>query len=361
MPEKGAEGVIIAQGANIGGWSLYTKGGKLKYRYNWGGFKHFMVEANTPIPVGDHQVRMEFAYAGPGLGKGGTVTLYTDGKKVEEGTVDATLTNVFSADDGCDVGEDTGAPVSPDYGPHGNGFNGRVKGVYSPRSPRPPRPSIIWLIPKRPSASLGTTVSAFLKDERPIAPAADAARDRAPHRASHPPARSLDVARTRSRRGELRDVACSRSVLRRRFRRAVRCSLFALAQPTTSLTRRLRSCACFLPISARRSIARLASSTSRARQTGGFAGAGRRHERAAERLIRGSVRCRGLRFPRITAAAKLYGCRANPGSPRNGRFRRRVSGFDLHSWDRVGVQTRRSGANGCRSHAERPRGPTIGS
>ena len=129
VPEKGAEGVIIAQGANIGGWSLYAKGGKLKYCYNWGGFKHFMVEATTPIPAGEHQVRMEFAYAGGGLGKGGTVTLYTDGKKVGEGNIDATLANVFSADDGCDVGEDTGAPVSPDYGPHGNAFNGRVKGV----------------------------------------------------------------------------------------------------------------------------------------------------------------------------------------------------------------------------------------
>ena len=36
---------------------------------------------------------------------------------------------VFSADDGCDVGEDSGAPVSPDYGSRGNAFNGRVKGV----------------------------------------------------------------------------------------------------------------------------------------------------------------------------------------------------------------------------------------
>ncbi len=36
---------------------------------------------------------------------------------------------IFSADDGCDVGEDTGAPVSEDYGSHGNAFNGRVKGV----------------------------------------------------------------------------------------------------------------------------------------------------------------------------------------------------------------------------------------
>ena len=129
VPEKGAEGVIIAQGANIGGWSLYAKGGKLKYCYNLVGIKHFMVEAATPIPAGEHQVRMEFAYDGGGLGKGGTVTLYIDGKKVGEGDIEATLMNVFSADDGCDVGEDTGAPVSPDYGPQGNAFNGKVKGV----------------------------------------------------------------------------------------------------------------------------------------------------------------------------------------------------------------------------------------
>ena len=30
---------------------------------------------------------------------------------------------------GLDVGEDSGAPVSPDYGPVGNHFNGEVKGV----------------------------------------------------------------------------------------------------------------------------------------------------------------------------------------------------------------------------------------
>jgi arylsulfatase len=129
VPEKGAEGVIIAQGANIGGWSLYARGGKLKYCYNWGGFKHFFVEGSSPIPAGEHQVRMEFAYAGGGLGKGGKVTLYTDGKKVGEGEIAATLPIIFSADDGCDVGEDSGAPVSPEYGPKGNAFNGRIMGV----------------------------------------------------------------------------------------------------------------------------------------------------------------------------------------------------------------------------------------
>ena len=129
VPEQGAEGVIISQGANIGGWSLYAKNGKLKYCYNWGGFKHFFVESASALPAGQHQVRMEFDYAGGGLGKGGKATLFVDGKKVGEGDIGATLAMVFSADDGADVGEDSGAPVSPDYGPVGNAFNGEVKGV----------------------------------------------------------------------------------------------------------------------------------------------------------------------------------------------------------------------------------------
>jgi arylsulfatase len=129
VPASGAEGVIVAQGGNAGGWSLYAKGGKLKYCYNLFGIQQFYAESNSALPPGDHQVRMEFAYAGGGLGKGGTVSLFVDGKKVGEGKVGATEPMLFSADDGCDVGVDTGAPVSPDYGARGNQFNGVVKGV----------------------------------------------------------------------------------------------------------------------------------------------------------------------------------------------------------------------------------------
>lgn len=129
VPESGAEGVIIAQGGNIGGWALYAKNGKLKYCYNLLGVQYFYVEAGDALPSGEHQVRMEFAYEGGGLGKGGSVTLYVDGQKVGDGKVAATAAMVFSADDGCDVGRDTGAPVSQDYGAHGNAFNGEVRGV----------------------------------------------------------------------------------------------------------------------------------------------------------------------------------------------------------------------------------------
>jgi arylsulfatase A-like enzyme len=125
-----ANGVIIAQGSNIGGWSLYAKDGKLKYCYNLGGLKHIYVESDVALTKGEQQVRMEFAYDGPGLGKGGDVALFVGGKQVGTGHVDATAAMVFSADDGCDLGRDTGAPVAEDYPPGDkNAFNGKIKGV----------------------------------------------------------------------------------------------------------------------------------------------------------------------------------------------------------------------------------------
>ncbi len=129
VPEAGANGVIIAQGGNIGGWSLYANDGKLKYCYNLLGVQYNYVEAGSALPAGDHQVRMEFTYDGGGLGKGGAVSLFVDGNKVGEGRIAATAAMIFSADDGCDVGLDTGSPVSEDYGPRGNEFTGTVKGV----------------------------------------------------------------------------------------------------------------------------------------------------------------------------------------------------------------------------------------
>jgi arylsulfatase A-like enzyme len=129
VPAAGAEGVIVAQGGNIGGWALYAKGGKLKYCYNLLGVQYFYVESAEPLPTGDCQVRMEFAYDGGGLGKGGTASLFVGGKPVGTGKVAATAAMIFSADDGCDVGHDSGSPVSEDYGSRGNAFTGVVKGV----------------------------------------------------------------------------------------------------------------------------------------------------------------------------------------------------------------------------------------
>jgi arylsulfatase A-like enzyme len=129
VPKSGAQGVIIAQGGGTNGWSLYAQGGKLKFCYNLLGVKLTFVEGTKPIPSGKHQVRMGFKYDGGGLAKGGTVSLYVDGKKDGEGRLEMTIPMIFSGDETCNVGRDEGSPVSPDYGPRGNGFSGRVNFV----------------------------------------------------------------------------------------------------------------------------------------------------------------------------------------------------------------------------------------
>jgi arylsulfatase len=129
VQEGGANGVIVAQGGAFGGFSLYLHEGKPAYCYNLFGLQRFKVYGDQAVPAGEHQVRMEFAYDGGGLAKGGAVTLFVDGAKVGEGRVDGTVPMLFSADETTDVGSDSATPVSDDYGPRDSAFTGRVRWV----------------------------------------------------------------------------------------------------------------------------------------------------------------------------------------------------------------------------------------
>lgn len=91
--------------------------------------QRFTIEAAAPLPPGKHQVRMEFAYAGGGLAKGGSVTLFVDGQKAGEGELPATQPLVFSADETCDVGVETGSMVTPDYTAETSKFNGIINWI----------------------------------------------------------------------------------------------------------------------------------------------------------------------------------------------------------------------------------------
>ena len=115
IPEADANGVIVAVGGSIGGWSLYLKDGKLKYCYNFYGVEQYYTEASDKLTAGTHQVRMEFGYDGGGLAKGGNVKLFIDGKDVGKGRVEQTEPLVFSADETLDIGMETGSPVTADY------------------------------------------------------------------------------------------------------------------------------------------------------------------------------------------------------------------------------------------------------
>ena len=121
--------MIIAQGGRFGGWAFYVKDGKAKFAYNVLGIHEFATEADAPIPAGNHQVRVEFAYDGGGLAKGGDVTLYYDGDQVGAGRVEATQPMVFSADETTDIGYESGTTVTADYTAATSRFTGKIHWV----------------------------------------------------------------------------------------------------------------------------------------------------------------------------------------------------------------------------------------
>lgn len=130
VPEGGAAGVIIAQGGAFGGWSLYLRhDGVPVYCYNLMGLQVTKVAGTAPVPPGRHRLVMSFAYDGGGPARGGDITLTLDGEAVAEGRLERSVPLVFSLDETCDVGHDSGLPVSDDYTSHGSAFTGEVKTV----------------------------------------------------------------------------------------------------------------------------------------------------------------------------------------------------------------------------------------
>ena len=112
IPDKGAEGVLLAMGGGTGGYALYIKDNKFTYYYDFFGFADYKVES-TKLPTGKVELQMDFKYDGGGAAKGGTVTLSVNGKKAGEGRVEKTIPGRYSMDT-FDVGMDLNAPVVRD-------------------------------------------------------------------------------------------------------------------------------------------------------------------------------------------------------------------------------------------------------
>ena len=136
VAQGGGDGVIVAQGGRFGGWTLYTKGGKLKYCYNYLNQERYTVESKDALAPGKAVVKLEFKYDGGGVGKGGTAALYVNDQKVAEGRVDKTQPYVFSGE-GEDIGEDLETPVSEDYKEGDNKFTGTIDKVTIAVTPPP--------------------------------------------------------------------------------------------------------------------------------------------------------------------------------------------------------------------------------
>lgn len=130
VPESGAHGAIIVQGGRFGGWGLYVDNGVPAYDYNFLGLERFTVAAKEKLAPGKATIKFDFVYDGGGVGKGGTGTLYVNGKQVAEGRIQHTQPMIFSADETADVGIDLATPVVETIGSESKSrFTGRIPKV----------------------------------------------------------------------------------------------------------------------------------------------------------------------------------------------------------------------------------------
>jgi arylsulfatase len=108
-----AEGVLLAQGSVLGGFSLHLRDGCPRYVHNLYGKERHVVAATGPVPPGRHLIVYRFERHDNG---GGSATLAVDGADVAKGTIPAFTVAAFSATGaGLTCGYELGPAVGDDY------------------------------------------------------------------------------------------------------------------------------------------------------------------------------------------------------------------------------------------------------
>ncbi|WP_136707973.1 arylsulfatase [Agromyces sp. H66] len=116
VPEGGAEGVIVANADEIGGFALWVDGdGLLHHTYSMLGVEQYRQVSTEPLPTGRVAVRMQFDADELKPGTGGTASLWANGTKIGEGRIDRTVPVAFSSYSGMDIGRDNGLVVDAAY------------------------------------------------------------------------------------------------------------------------------------------------------------------------------------------------------------------------------------------------------
>jgi arylsulfatase len=112
-PGPPPEGVLLAQGSVLGGFSLHLHEGRLRYVHNLYGKALHVVAATEPVGAGRH--RMGFAFERQENG-GGRAALTVDGAEVAEGHIPTFTVAAFSATGaGLTCGYELGPAVGDDY------------------------------------------------------------------------------------------------------------------------------------------------------------------------------------------------------------------------------------------------------
>ena len=108
-----AEGVLLAQGSVLGGFSLHLDGGRLRYVHNLYGKERHVVTAEETVGAGRHRLTFRFDRLEP---VGGRAVLEVDGELVGEGVIPVFTVAAFSATGaGMTCGYEVGPAVGEGY------------------------------------------------------------------------------------------------------------------------------------------------------------------------------------------------------------------------------------------------------
>jgi len=107
------EGVLLAQGSILGGWSFHLLRGRLIYVHNNTGLHAARIEAPAFLGPGPHQLAFQYVRTSDHAGEG---ALFVDGVKWGHGTVPHFTMNRFSiTGNGLTCGRSEGEPPCKDY------------------------------------------------------------------------------------------------------------------------------------------------------------------------------------------------------------------------------------------------------
>jgi len=114
IPEgSGPEGVLLAMGTVLGGWSWHLLDGRLRYVFNFVGRKRYVVDSDLVVPAGRHVLRCDVAVR-PDYSA--VARLLVDGEIVGEGSIDHTTPARHSiSGSGMTCGWEQGPPVGEGY------------------------------------------------------------------------------------------------------------------------------------------------------------------------------------------------------------------------------------------------------
>jgi len=115
IPRRGAEGVIVAEADDLGGFALFVENDRLIFAYSNLAVTEYRIVSTRTLPSGRVTVSAAFTADSATPATGGILRLQINGRASGSGRIASTVPGQFTVYSGMDIGRDNGLPVDLGY------------------------------------------------------------------------------------------------------------------------------------------------------------------------------------------------------------------------------------------------------